>query len=150
LLLLFSFLFLFLFLIILFTLQTAARQKQVQKLTGWTILSDIPVSENCPVCLSLLKHDSSSTATVVKLSRCVGHFFHQDCIVHCGAESFVQCPICSEIYGTRTGTMPKGTMSVSVLKDSHCSGFEKVAAIQILYSFPDGTQSAEHPSPGEC
>jgi len=43
--------------------------------------------------------------------------------------------------------MPTGTMTVTQ-NETKCSGYEKCGTIQIQYSFPDGIQGPEHPSPG--
>ena len=146
----------------------------MKNLTNWTVLTEIPDNESCTICMSSLK--SEPQQPVVKLSKCTGHFFHENCITASGSETWVQCCLCMEIYGIRTGTsffleqkkvkkkntqkcffffffsegtMPKGTMTVNNLKGSHCSGYEQFGTIQIIYSFPDGIQGPEHPSPGK-
>jgi len=82
----------------------ATLSKRVQELTGWTIVDKVSKDDICPVCMSSLHNEEEDEKEeIVKLSRCNGHFFHRNCITHCGRESFVLCPICGEIYGTRIG-----------------------------------------------
>jgi hypothetical protein len=52
---------------------------------------------------------------IVRLSQCNGHYFHVRCITHCFVNGFIQCPICNVVYGIRVGTMPLGTMQVTII-----------------------------------
>ena len=53
-----------------------------------------------------------------------------------------------QIYGTRIGTMPAGSMSVSKDTSMDCDGYSGAGTWVINYSFPDGIQSKEMPHPG--
>eukprot|EP01126_Amoeba_proteus_P039037 TRINITY_DN4098_c0_g3_i2.p1 TRINITY_DN4098_c0_g3~~TRINITY_DN4098_c0_g3_i2.p1 ORF type:complete len:248 (-),score=28.48 TRINITY_DN4098_c0_g3_i2:223-966(-) len=95
----------------------------------------------CPVCLESL------TTSVVQLSEC-NHCFHSECITLCIKENsqFLLCPCCLKVYGTRTGTMPRGTRTVT-RSTSRLEGYS-CGTIVINYHFPDGLQGPEHPQPG--
>jgi len=102
-------------------------------------------NETCPICLSALAGDTC----VVALSACVGeHYFHRECIVHCYKNKFLQCPICSTVYGIRVGTQPEGTMVVK-RSGEVLEGHSDCGTIQITYKFPNGKQGEGHPTPGK-
>jgi len=112
-----------------------------QKITGW--VNEEPSDADCPICLCPLEEN------VVRLSKCVGHSFHRDCIAYCYDKSgpFLKCPICMLVYGTRVGNQPAGTMNVSRTTTS-LAGYEKYGTITVSYHFPDGVQGPEHRLPG--
>lgn len=43
-----------------------------------------------------------------------------------------------------TGDQPNGTMTTTVNKNTHCSGYNNVGTIIISYSFPSGTRNGKH------
>eukprot|EP01089_Gocevia_fonbrunei_P021728 TRINITY_DN8542_c0_g1_i2.p1 TRINITY_DN8542_c0_g1~~TRINITY_DN8542_c0_g1_i2.p1 ORF type:complete len:302 (-),score=43.80 TRINITY_DN8542_c0_g1_i2:97-1002(-) len=124
-----------------------AKQDEVKKITGWEEISSVQEGECCPICLCDFDSDEDS---IVKLSKCTAHYFHPDCIVHCYKSGFLQCPICNTLYGIRVGNMPNGTMNVKIhpIGTLTCSGNSDCGTIEINYSFPSGTQGANHPHPG--
>jgi deltex-like protein len=123
-----------------------AKYQAAAKLTGWKEIKKkaVPEKESCPICLLELA-DSND---VVQLSKCQGHMFHKDCIIHCYQQDFLKCPICSTVYGTLVGTQPKGTMTVTK-SSSKLPGY-KCGTITVNYYFPNGTQGPEHPNPGQA
>jgi deltex-like protein len=129
-----------------FTDPGKAKTLAAAKLTGWKEIKKkaIPEKETCPICLIGLG-DSND---VVQLSKCQGHMFHKDCIIHCYQQSFLKCPICSTVYGTFVGTQPNGTMTVTK-SSSKLPGYNKCGTITVNYHFPGGTQGPEHPNPGQ-
>ncbi|MCO5576042.1 hypothetical protein L7F22_029849 [Adiantum nelumboides] len=108
-------------------------------------LADPPETEDCSICLCGLQEKLA-----VSLSRCK-HSFHRDCI-ESWFENRPTCPECLAVYGTIFGTQPPGEMHVQYItyrKGKYgLAGYPDTDVIKILYSFPSGIQSAEHPSPG--
>lgn len=120
-----------------------------KKATGWKSLTSTKdkaklTDSKCVICYD----DFADARRVVHLSKCGAHYFHESCIAASFKPGFVSCPVCQTIYGVRVGTQPKGTMRVNT-NNSPLPGFEKYGTITISYNFPDGTQGAQHPSPGE-
>ena len=131
----------------------------VRKITQWKEVekSDVPEKDLCCICLyEFHDEEEDNDDKIVQLSRCGPHYYHRDCILQCynppkasdklDHDGHLTCPVCSIIYGIRTGAMPKGTMSVTRINRPLPSYSGKT--IQIVYSFPSGTQGPEHPSPG--
>ncbi|KRX01538.1 hypothetical protein PPERSA_01441 [Pseudocohnilembus persalinus] len=81
---------------------------------------------------------------VVGLSMCDGHFFHQNCLIHCVEYKHIKCPICSRIYGEMYGDQPDGTMKSRVDKNFRCAGYENCGTIIINYHFPSGIRNGKH------
>ncbi|XP_059406322.1 E3 ubiquitin-protein ligase DTX3L-like [Carassius carassius] len=97
--------------------------------------------ETCPICLETLKISESTV-----LSKCK-HRFCKDCLER-AFQVKPTCPICGEIYGSLTGTQPKGgTMTVSSDRSS-LPGYETYGTIIINYHISSGYQGDEHPNPG--
>ncbi|KAL6056525.1 E3 ubiquitin-protein ligase dtx3l [Balamuthia mandrillaris] len=154
-----------------------AMVEEVRRLTGWKQVSrellvkegeeEVPV---CPICFcefeELQQKEDVKKAekeeqdqeedeegemplqAPVQLSKCGPHYFHANCIVHCYTQGFLQCPMCSSLYGIRVGTMPPGTMKVRRRNDYSLPGYEGDGVIEITYKFPSGIQTEEHPNPG--
>ncbi|CAN0280295.1 unnamed protein product, partial [Phaeothamnion confervicola] len=61
-----------------------------------------------------------------------------------------KCPTCGKGYGVLRGTQPPGTMTVGTSDRHSCPGFEGHGTITISYSFSNGIQGVEHPSPGQA
>ncbi|XP_052448421.1 E3 ubiquitin-protein ligase DTX3L [Carassius gibelio] len=97
--------------------------------------------ETCPICLEPLK---TSECTV--LPKCK-HRFCKDCLKR-AFQLKPTCPICGEIYGSLTGTQPKGGSMTVSWDSSSLPGYEKYGTILISYHIPSGRQGDEHPNPG--
>ncbi|XP_056312962.1 E3 ubiquitin-protein ligase DTX3L [Danio aesculapii] len=103
--------------------------------------TDQAKDETCPICLETIKMPESTV-----LTKCQ-HRFCKDCLKR-AFQLKPACPICGEIYGSLTGTQPKGgTMTVSRDK-SGLPGYERLETIVITYYIPSGSQGVEHPNPG--
>ncbi|XP_043096781.1 E3 ubiquitin-protein ligase DTX3L [Puntigrus tetrazona] len=97
--------------------------------------------EACPICLETLETKESTD-----LPKCK-HRFCKDCLRK-AFQVKPTCPICGEIYGSLTGTQPKGgSMTVSSDKSS-LPGYENYDTLIISYHIPSGRQGDEHPNPG--
>lgn len=82
-----------------------------------------------------------------KLDLC-GHKFCRNCIDEYFRKVKSVCPICQRVYAIIDGTQPaNGTMKSKVLNMS-LPGYESSKTIEIVYSIPNGVQTAEHPHPG--
>lgn len=103
--------------------------------------TDQAKDETCPICLETIKMPESTV-----LTKCQ-HRFCKDCL-DTAFQLKPACPICGEIYGSLTGTQPKGgTMTVS--RDRSClPGYKGYGTIVITYYIPSGSQGVEHPNPG--
>ncbi|XP_026106002.1 E3 ubiquitin-protein ligase DTX3L-like [Carassius auratus] len=97
--------------------------------------------ETCPICLEPL---NTSECTV--LPKCK-HRFCKDCLKR-AFQLKPTCPICGEIYGSLTGTQPKGGSMTVSWDSSSLPGYEKYGTILISYHIPSGRQGDEHPNPG--
>eukprot|EP01129_Flabellula_baltica_P003932 TRINITY_DN13673_c0_g1_i1.p1 TRINITY_DN13673_c0_g1~~TRINITY_DN13673_c0_g1_i1.p1 ORF type:complete len:416 (+),score=76.23 TRINITY_DN13673_c0_g1_i1:105-1250(+) len=117
---------------------------EIQELTKWSPI-DEPEEPNCPVCIEPFTEEKKA----YKLPKC-GHEFHSDCLVK-WYRGYISCPVCSEIYGIKTGFQPDGTMNVRKVKPNLCplASFEEYGTYIINYSFPSGTQGEDHPAPGK-
>ena len=136
--------------------------RDVQRVTQWNVvpLNDISTDDSCSICISEFHGDDDMEEDdcIVHLSQCGPHYFHQNCIIRCFygpgehdriSTGHLKCPVCSSLYGTRTGTMPFGFMSVQYVPKP-LPGFESVkSTIHIRYSMPAGIQGPEHPFPGQ-
>ncbi|KAK2181561.1 hypothetical protein NP493_393g04015 [Ridgeia piscesae] len=93
----------------------------------------------CPICMDKLTNPKV-------LPNCK-HKFCKGCI----EKSFThkqECPVCRMVYGKIQGTQPKnGRMETNVIPGS-LPGYP-CQTIVIQYNFPGGTQTAEHPHPGQ-
>lgn len=121
-----------------------------KKLTSWKVISPSDKALEdimCVICYCPLNDPSSQT---VHLSKCPSHYFHADCIASAMSQGFLKCPVCLTIYGVRIGTQPhtKATMKYTTSKTS-LPGHEGYGHYVITYTFADGIQGPEHPSPGE-
>jgi len=83
----------------------------------------------------------------IRLPKCVGHYFHRDCIEKWFREK-PKCPSCLAYYGEEIGPQPDGQMTCRKMPHS-LAGFEGYGCIEIMYSIPNGIQDERHPNPGE-
>lgn len=103
--------------------------------------------EKCSVCLCSLEEDEA-----IELAKC-HHFFHRECITQ-WFKTRPSCPECLAIYGVITGTQPPGDMNIRYIPFTSrevrggLQGYPGIDIIEITYSFRNGIQTAEHPSPG--
>lgn len=98
--------------------------------------------ETCPICLDTIKKGDCEV-----LPKCK-HCFCKDCLKS-AFQLKPTCPVCGEIYGSLTGTQPKGgTMNISG-DSSYLPGYERYGTIIINYYIPSGIQENEHPNPGQ-
>jgi len=145
--------------------ETGARRKVIiggefaQTLKDHTIPWKLPSSgepvDECPICLHVLgdtNYNIYSDKTRSLMLRLCKHTFHQTCLEALLKQStsrFLQCPICRNVHGTRTGTRPtNGTITHNIL-DSALPGHEQYKTIKITFNFVNGVQGADHPSPGQ-
>ena len=82
---------------------------------------------------------------VVMMDKCFNHYFHKECLEHLhkstnpsGNDSWVRCPVCSATYGVRIGTMPPGTMNVTVDQNLRCEGYPQHPTIIVNYNISGG------------
>ena len=89
--------------------------------------------EKCSIC----QYDFTlNDSNIVKLSQCIGHYFHEDCISQSRQQkAYLKCPNCLKVYGTQVGEMPSGTMTVSK-KKGRVPGFNCQFYIEIKYDIP--------------
>ncbi|XP_057217699.1 E3 ubiquitin-protein ligase DTX3L [Triplophysa rosa] len=97
--------------------------------------------ETCPICLDTIRKGDCEV-----LPKCK-HCFCKGCLKSAFQLKPI-CPVCGEMYGSLTGTQPKGgTMNVS-RDNSSLPGYERYGTIIINYHIPNGIQQDEHPNPG--
>ncbi|XP_035672518.1 uncharacterized protein LOC118413318 isoform X1 [Branchiostoma floridae] len=96
-------------------------------------------SENCSICRSTFMNPKT-------LPSC-GHVFCTPCIDRAMQIKPV-CPICGEVYGQTWGSQPEGTMEWKVDPHLPLPGYERQGTIVVMYDFPDGIQTSDHPNPG--
>jgi deltex-like protein len=93
--------------------------------------------EKCIICLT--DFSPADEGEIVKLRKCKGHFFHKSCISRAfSSEESVKCPVCGQIYGDLTGSMPDGTLQISLDPRVHCDGYLHCGTWVLLYTFPGG------------
>ncbi|XP_060557380.1 uncharacterized protein LOC132717825 [Ruditapes philippinarum] len=101
-----------------------------------------PKPEDDDFC-SICRDSHTNPKTLKKCS----HSFCTDCI----DEYFKikpECPNCFVAYGVIKGNQPEGYMSDSISKVK-LPGYEQYNTIVVSYGFSDGTQTSEHPNPGQ-
>eukprot|EP00249_Psilotum_nudum_P022170 c28402_g1_i1 orf=50-1366(+) len=110
--------------------------------------SSLSESKDCSICLSSLAEQSA-----VILAKCK-HSFHRRCI-ELWFMSRPSCPECLTVYGIIIGSQPPGEMHVQIIsygsEEAKCglAGYPNTDVIKIMYRFPSGIQTAEHPTPGK-
>ncbi|XP_013401656.1 uncharacterized protein LOC106167412 isoform X1 [Lingula anatina] len=101
--------------------------------------STTPESVPCAICFD-------EPTNPIALSKC-NHVFCKECIDNCFKLHKPACPTCGTLYGTLTGNMPEGTMTVSK-EWAPLPGHGGFGTIVITYSFSGGIQQDDHPNPG--
>ena len=92
--------------------------------------------DECCICL-----DSLTMGTIGCIQVC-GHKFHYPCIQAAVAQNS-RCPLCSANLVDPQGTMPSGTMKISLKPGVACSGYP-MGTIEMSYSIPSGMQKSYH------
>jgi len=101
--------------------------------------------KECTICLS----DQDSTS--LSLSKC-GHTFHRACLealIKSSSNTFIECPYCKTVYGTKMGNMPTTGRINHSIKSMALSGYENCGCFEIIFNFTPGIQGPEHPNPGQ-
>jgi deltex-like protein len=110
--------------------------------------SDWGEEESCGLCLM----EFETGEAVIKLTKCKGHFFHKDCELDKTIGQYIEeskkCPVCAIFYGKKIGNQPNGQMKVRTERSS-LPGYSGSGTIVINFSFPGGTQGANHYQPGK-
>merc|ERR1719244_2192578 len=92
--------------------------------------------KECTICLC--DHDSTS----LSLAKC-GHTFHRACLealIKTSSNSFIECPYCKTVYGTKMGNMPTTGRINHNIKSMPLPGYERCGSIEILFNFTPGIQ----------
>ncbi|KAI4891152.1 hypothetical protein NFI96_026353 [Prochilodus magdalenae] len=98
--------------------------------------------EVCCICLETIVNSKRKT-----LEKCK-HTFCKDCLKR-AFEIKPVCPTCGVLYGALKGTQPEGG-DMRVTRDSSpLPGYKHCGTIIISYYIPSGTQTEEHPNPGQ-
>ncbi|XP_076874714.1 putative E3 ubiquitin-protein ligase DTX3 [Brachyhypopomus gauderio] len=95
---------------------------------------------SCSICMGEMVEKTT-------LEQC-GHSFCRSCLDQ-AFQVKKACPVCRLVYGQLVGNQPaNGNMMVERDPDLELPGYEGYGCICIIYSFPPGFQSQEHPNPG--
>jgi len=100
--------------------------------------------DECAICLC--DNDSDS------LTLPCGHSYHRACLealIKSSAKTYLECPTCKKVYGTKTGNMPTTGKIKHILTNHRLPGYENCGCIEITYYFSPGIQGPEHPQPGQ-
>lgn len=71
------------------------------------------IKETCSICLMNFEVNDK----VIKLKKCNGHFFHEDCKIIEWIKKNGKCPICKTMYGITKTYGPEGDMRINVIND---------------------------------
>uniref|UniRef100_H3DCB1 E3 ubiquitin-protein ligase n=1 Tax=Tetraodon nigroviridis TaxID=99883 RepID=H3DCB1_TETNG len=105
-----------------------------------TAHSEAEDNKTCSICMGDIVEKTT-------LEKC-GHSFCRSCLDQ-AFKVKKACPVCRLVYGQLIGNQPaNGTMIVERDPDLELPGHEGYGCICIIYSFPPGLQSPEHPNPG--
>ena len=94
----------------------------------------------CPICLDTFKNPKT-------LKKCQ-HKFCKSCLDQ-ALKVNNRCPVCKAPCGALRGNQPAGTMNWRFDRYNYLPGYKGYGTIIINYHFPSGTQTAEHPNPGQ-
>ncbi len=119
-----------------------------ESVTNFSIVASGTLSsaDVCGICLD----GFSDSNQAIRMDKCGNHFFHRQCLDHdkCFTQGHLKCPICKTSYGTQTGIQPKSSMTLLLMPETHCDGFEQVGTWEITYYIPGGVQVRGMLSPG--
>ncbi|KAF7209766.1 probable E3 ubiquitin-protein ligase DTX3 isoform X1 [Nothobranchius furzeri] len=102
--------------------------------------SEAEDSNTCSICMGEIVDKTT-------LEKC-GHSFCHFCLDQ-AFKVKKACPVCRLVYGQLIGNQPaNGSMVVERDPDLELPGHEGFGCIWIIYSFPPGRQTLEHPNPG--
>ncbi|KAL1020725.1 hypothetical protein UPYG_G00003830 [Umbra pygmaea] len=102
--------------------------------------TEVDDATSCSICMGDIVERTT-------LGRC-GHTFCRSCLDQAFKVKRA-CPVCRLVYGQITGNQPaNGNMMVERDPDMELPGHEGYGCICIIYSFPPGVQTQEHPNPG--
>lgn len=93
--------------------------------------------------LPLRELDEDAEEDAVQLAGCAGHFLHVGCVkqlAKSGGEGYLRCPVCSRIFGVKTGDQPPGSMEVSYDARLRCEGSPTAGTLVVQYHFPHGSR----------
>jgi hypothetical protein len=80
-------------------------------MTGLEYFSKQLKDENCVICMDSW-FDIDEPLEKLFLQSVIGldcdHFYHGICLDKCIKDQFIQCPVCTRIFGTKTGDQPEG------------------------------------------
>jgi deltex-like protein len=118
----------------------------------------------CPICMCQLSEKSgyddegggvgvemrpipyAPPVDLCKLRKC-GHMMHRPCLLMMlkseSTKNGLTCPTCKKVYGTKTGDMPDGSMTVRHTRGS-LPGHEGSGTIEIVYNFSPGVHNGRH------
>ncbi|XP_077982580.1 uncharacterized protein LOC144437514 [Glandiceps talaboti] len=68
---------------------------------------------------------------------------------HCHFDNDGKCPFCFQVVLLKRGNQPDGKMNHRIERSKHLPGHKGAGTIVIMYDFPDGVQSGNHPNPGQ-
>lgn len=85
-----------------------------------------------------LKEDKDEDIVQLKC----GHILHIGCFRGLvGDNRWIRCPVCFTIFGVMMGDQPKGQMTWTIQKDTHCDGYPKAGTIVIDYEMSGGKKN---------
>ena len=62
-------------------------------------------------------------------------------MINATAKTFIECPYCKKVYGTKTGNMPStGAIFHVVRSDIRLPGYTGTGSIEITFNFSGGIQ----------
>lgn len=126
----------------------AASAASFESVTNFCIVASETLSSGdvCGICLD----GFSNSNQAIRMDKCGNHFFHRQCLDHdkCFTQGHLKCPICKTSYGMQTGIQPNSSMTLLLIPEVHCDGFEHVGTWEITYYIPGGVQVRGMLNPG--
>ncbi|KAJ8005584.1 hypothetical protein DPEC_G00119460 [Dallia pectoralis] len=126
------------------TSQQPVNPRERSRPSGASSLHKMPSGqpeENCAICLETIDENYK---TILKCN----HSFCRGCLDQAFRIKPV-CPTCGTVYGQLEGTQPKGGTMTVRMESSSLPGYENYGTIIIEYHIKSGTQTEEHPNPGQ-
>jgi len=72
-----------------------------------------------------------------------------EALIKSSSNTFIECPYCKTVYGTKMGNMPTTGRINHSIKSMALSGYENCGCFEIIFNFTPGIQGPEHPNPGQ-